>query len=88
MYLLVGGEDHVVGVDNKELQVGKFNALEKWMRERWPAAGPVVYQWSGQIQVATAATPASPRLPLPHLLRHVSLAHRLSWSCVLLVGAH
>ena len=49
MYLLVGGEDHVVGVEDKELQDKKFTSLEDWMRERWPAAGTVVYQWSGQI---------------------------------------
>lgn len=49
-YLLVGGEDHAVGVDNKERQTKKFEALEQWMRERWPAVGPVVYQWTGQIQ--------------------------------------
>ena len=50
VYLLVGGEDHAVGVDDLERQTGKFNSLEQWMRERWPAAGPVVYQWTGQIQ--------------------------------------
>ena len=54
MYLLVGGEDHAVGVDDMERQTSKFSSLEQWMRERWPAAGPVVYQWTGQIQVASA----------------------------------
>ena len=49
-YLLVGGEDHAVGVDNLEEQVKKFDSLESWMRERWPNVGRVVYQWTGQIQ--------------------------------------
>ena len=49
-YLLVGGEDHAVGVDNLQEQTKKFESLESWMRQRWPSVGRVVYQWTGQIQ--------------------------------------
>jgi len=50
VFLLVGGEDHPVGEDNIQKQNEKFSSLESWMRARWPSAGPVKYQWSGQIQ--------------------------------------
>ena len=45
--LIVGGEDH------KTAQAGdteaRFAALERWMRERFPTAGPLEYRWSGQV---------------------------------------
>jgi len=45
--LIVGGEDHRVGqgVD----AANHFPHLETWARERFPAAGGVVCQWSGQV---------------------------------------
>ncbi|MFD2244675.1 FAD-dependent oxidoreductase [Pontibacter ruber] len=45
--LIVGGEDHKTGQDdhlNKH-----FEALETWMRVKFPMAGEVVYRWSGQV---------------------------------------
>jgi glycine/D-amino acid oxidase-like deaminating enzyme/nitrite reductase/ring-hydroxylating ferredoxin subunit len=45
--LLVGGEDHRVGqdLDNER----RFTALSEWLRERFPDAGEIVSQWSGQV---------------------------------------
>ena len=62
-YLLVGGEDHAVGVDNLQQQTEKFEALEKWMRERWPSVGAVTYQWTGQIQEPIDLLPSSATTP-------------------------
>ena len=45
-YLVVGGEDHKVGQESAE---GRFEALEKWVRDRFTKAGSVDYKWSGQI---------------------------------------
>lgn len=44
--LIVGGEDHRVGQGEAGPQ---FAALEAWTRERFPRAGVVTAQWSGQI---------------------------------------
>ncbi len=45
--LIVGGEDHKCGQENDgEL---RFEELKRWTRERFPAAGEVVFQWSGQV---------------------------------------
>lgn len=44
--LLVGGEDHRVGQD--EHPADRWNALERWIRERM-IVGEVVDRWSGQI---------------------------------------
>jgi glycine/D-amino acid oxidase-like deaminating enzyme/nitrite reductase/ring-hydroxylating ferredoxin subunit len=45
--LIVGGEDHKTAQasDTEE----RFEALEGWMRERYPAAREVEYRWSGQV---------------------------------------
>lgn len=45
--LVVGGEDHKTG-QAQDLEE-RFERLERWTRERFPAAGPVAYRWSGQI---------------------------------------
>lgn len=45
-YMVVGGCDHKVG---QEEPIGRFEELEKWTRERFTKAGPVDYQWSGQV---------------------------------------
>ena len=45
--LIVGGEDHRVGQGDPEIHWPK---LEAWARERFPAAGPAVATWSGQVQ--------------------------------------
>lgn len=45
--LIVGGEDHKTGqADDAQ---DRYQALEDWARERFPQAGKVVYQWSGQV---------------------------------------
>lgn len=45
--LIVGGEDVKTGhADDAE---ERWIRLERWMRERFPAAREVVYQWSGQV---------------------------------------
>jgi glycine/D-amino acid oxidase-like deaminating enzyme/nitrite reductase/ring-hydroxylating ferredoxin subunit len=45
--LLVGGEDHEVGVADDTTQ--RHWRLEAWARERFPEAGPVAHRWSGQV---------------------------------------
>jgi glycine/D-amino acid oxidase-like deaminating enzyme/nitrite reductase/ring-hydroxylating ferredoxin subunit len=46
-YLIAGGEDHKTGQDeDAEL---RFARLERWVRQRFPQAGPTEYRWSGQI---------------------------------------
>lgn len=45
--LIVGGEDHKTGqADDAER---RYENLEKWARERFPQAGEVEFQWSGQV---------------------------------------
>lgn len=44
--LIVGGEDHKTG---QEEEVDRFGRLQAWTRERFPEAGEIVYQWSGQV---------------------------------------
>lgn len=46
--LVVGGEDHVVGIDPTEYQ-DAYSKLEAWARAHWPAAQDVVYRWTGQV---------------------------------------
>ena len=45
--LIAGGEDHRVGQDVHADQ--NFARLEAWLRERFPTAGHLVHQWSGQV---------------------------------------
>lgn len=45
--LIVGGQDHKTGqADDQE---ARFAALAEWTCARFPMAGKIVYQWSGQI---------------------------------------
>lgn len=45
--LLVGGADHKVGQDKHPEH--RYIEIERWVRERFPIAGPVEYQWSGEV---------------------------------------
>jgi glycine/D-amino acid oxidase-like deaminating enzyme/nitrite reductase/ring-hydroxylating ferredoxin subunit len=45
--LIVGGEDHKTGQADDANQ--RYRRLEKWMRERFPAAKKVEFRWSGQV---------------------------------------
>jgi len=45
--LIVGGEDHKTGQANDQAQ--RFTRLERWARVRFPAAGKLTYQWTGQV---------------------------------------
>lgn len=45
--LIVGGEDHKTGQEDDPQP--RFARLEKWARERFPMAGEVSRQWSGQV---------------------------------------
>jgi glycine/D-amino acid oxidase-like deaminating enzyme/nitrite reductase/ring-hydroxylating ferredoxin subunit len=45
--LIVGGEDHKAAQADDAEQ--RFGRLESWMRERFAAAGPVEFRWSGQV---------------------------------------
>ena len=46
--LLIGGEDHKTG-QNPEDPNEPYRHLERWLRERMPAAGEIIHAWSGQI---------------------------------------
>ena len=45
--LIAGGEDHKVGQDTNG--DNHWHRLEAWLRERFPGAGELVSQWSGQV---------------------------------------
>jgi glycine/D-amino acid oxidase-like deaminating enzyme/nitrite reductase/ring-hydroxylating ferredoxin subunit len=45
--LIIGGEDHKTGQDPQPRH--RFDALENWMRERFPMAQEVSYRWSGMV---------------------------------------
>jgi glycine/D-amino acid oxidase-like deaminating enzyme/nitrite reductase/ring-hydroxylating ferredoxin subunit len=45
--LIVGGEDHKTGQEDDT--EGRFRCLAEWTRERFPMAGELAYEWSGQI---------------------------------------
>lgn len=45
--LVVGGEDEKVGQHGDYAE--RYQRLEAWTRERWPAAQEVSYRWSGQV---------------------------------------
>jgi glycine/D-amino acid oxidase-like deaminating enzyme/nitrite reductase/ring-hydroxylating ferredoxin subunit len=45
--LIVGGEDHKSGQADDGAE--RFSRLERWTRERFPAAGEVALRWSGQV---------------------------------------
>jgi glycine/D-amino acid oxidase-like deaminating enzyme/nitrite reductase/ring-hydroxylating ferredoxin subunit len=44
--LIAGGEDHKTGQANDPVK--RFDAIEKWTRERFPEVKEVAFQWSGQ----------------------------------------
>ena len=46
LYLNVGGNGHKPGADDDERT--KYDELEQFLREHWPAAGDVEYRWSTQ----------------------------------------
>jgi glycine/D-amino acid oxidase-like deaminating enzyme/nitrite reductase/ring-hydroxylating ferredoxin subunit len=45
--LIAGGEDHKAG--QAQDADARFERLEHWMRDRFPAAGEVEFRWSGQV---------------------------------------
>lgn len=47
--LIVGGEDQKTGQYDDADQHARFDALERWTRERFPVAQEVLYRWSGQV---------------------------------------
>jgi glycine/D-amino acid oxidase-like deaminating enzyme/nitrite reductase/ring-hydroxylating ferredoxin subunit len=46
-WLIVGGEDHKTG--QKSDQSERWDRLELWMREKFPAAGEVRHRWDGEV---------------------------------------
>lgn len=49
-YLIIGGEDHKVGIEDQESYHSHFSNLEAWGREHFPEAmGQVEFKWSGQV---------------------------------------
>lgn len=45
--LVVGGEDHKVGQDDRPEH--RYDEIERWVRARFPMAGDVLYRWSGEV---------------------------------------
>jgi glycine/D-amino acid oxidase-like deaminating enzyme/nitrite reductase/ring-hydroxylating ferredoxin subunit len=45
--LIIGGEDHKTG--QKHDWAARFQRLEEWTRARFPMAGKIEYEWSGQV---------------------------------------
>ena len=45
--LIVGGEDHKTGQDDHKRN--RFAELERWTRLKFPVAGDVIFNWSGQV---------------------------------------
>lgn len=48
-WLVIGGEDHIVGRDDGVEPAQRYANLEKWAKERWPI-GAIVDRWSGQVE--------------------------------------
>lgn len=48
-YLIIGGEDHKVGLESQESYPEHFENLEAWARRMFPFCQTVDYKWSGQI---------------------------------------
>jgi glycine/D-amino acid oxidase-like deaminating enzyme/nitrite reductase/ring-hydroxylating ferredoxin subunit len=46
--LVVGGEDHKTGQDEEPPDI-RYARLESWARSWFPAMGPIVHRWSGQV---------------------------------------
>lgn len=49
--LIAGGEDHKTGQADDEgiAEEDRYDRLENWVRQHFPAAGDIVYRWSGQV---------------------------------------
>lgn len=49
--LIIGGEDHKTGQPDKEgvSEEERFNKLEEWARQHFPAISEVRFRWSGQV---------------------------------------
>jgi glycine/D-amino acid oxidase-like deaminating enzyme/nitrite reductase/ring-hydroxylating ferredoxin subunit len=45
--LIVGGADHKVGQDTQPQH--RYDEIERWVRARYPMAGPVEFRWSGEV---------------------------------------
>jgi len=48
-WLVIGGEDHIVGRDGGVAPAQRYANLEAWAKERW-AIGAIVDRWSGQVE--------------------------------------
>lgn len=50
--LIVGGEDHATGLADAEPykpEESRYDLLEAWAREHFPAMKNIIYKWSGQV---------------------------------------
>lgn len=59
--LIVGGEDHKSGQEPDPAR--HFAALERWLRDRFPMAGPTAWRWSGQVMEPLDGLPYLGRYP-------------------------
>lgn len=62
--LIVGGEDHKTGQADDGPQ--RFDRLEAWARERFPAMGGIQHRWSGQVMETIDGLAFIGRNPLDH----------------------
>ena len=60
-WLVVGGEDHRSGTADDGAE--RFERLERWTRDQFPAVGEVAYRWSGQVMEPADFLPFSGRAP-------------------------
>ncbi|KAK9832029.1 hypothetical protein WJX84_000304 [Apatococcus fuscideae] len=47
--LLVRGNNHTTGIKPEEIDADTYEKLAQWARSRWPKAGEVAFEWSGQL---------------------------------------
>lgn len=62
--LVVGGQDHKSGQDSHPGH--RYDAIEAWVRQRFPLAGAVEYRWSGEIMEPSDGVAYLGRNPMDH----------------------
>lgn len=71
--LLVGGEDHKTGQNNKTEE--SYNRLEEWARKRFSRNGEVIYRWSGQVMETVDGLAYIGRNPMDYSNVYVITGH-------------
>jgi glycine/D-amino acid oxidase-like deaminating enzyme/nitrite reductase/ring-hydroxylating ferredoxin subunit len=61
LLIQVGGQGHKPGLPGED-ESERYDVLERFLREHWPAAGPVEYRWSTQDYMSVDRVPFVGRL--------------------------